>query len=77
MSADCLYSLDRIEGDVAVLVEDGGTAIEISVGELPPEPMEGKMYRLVDGRFVEDADAEEARRAAVRALQNKLRRRKK
>ena len=77
MPTDYLYSLDRIEGDVAVLVEDGGTSLEVLVGDLPPVPAEGKMYRQIDGRFVEDVDAEEARRAAVRALQNKLRRRRK
>ena len=77
MPADCLYSLDRIEGDIAVLVEDGGASLEVPVVDLPPVPAEGKMYRRIDGRFVEDSDAEETRRAAVRALQNKLRRRKK
>ena len=77
MPTKYLYSLDRIEGDVAVLVEDGGTSLEVLVGDLPPVPAEGKMYRQIDGRVVEDVDAEEARRAAVRALQNKLRRRKK
>ena len=77
MPTDCLYSLDRIEGDVAVLIEDGGTTIEVPVSDLPPVPEEGKMYRQIDGRFVEDTDAEEVRRAAVRALQDKLRRRKK
>ena len=77
MSADCLYSLDRIEGEVAVLVEDGGAIVEVLVSELPPIPAEGKMYREIDGRFVEDASAEESRRATVRALQDRLRRRKK
>ena len=76
MPTDFLYSLDRIEGDVAVLVEDGGALLEVSIGDLPPVPAEGKMYRKIDGRFVEDTDAEQARRAAVRALQHKLRRRK-
>lgn len=77
MPTDFLYSLDRIEGDVAVLVEDGGALLEVSIGDLPPVPAEGKMYRQIDGRFIEDTDAELARRAAVRALQDKLRRRKK
>lgn len=77
MPTDYLYSLDRIEGDVAVLVEDSGTSLEVPIGDLPPVPVEGKMYRQIDGRFVEDVGAEEARRAAVRALQNKLRRRRK
>lgn len=77
MPTEYLYSLDRIEGDVAVLIEDSGTSLEVPVGDLPPVPAEGKMYRQIDGRFVEDVDAEEARRAAVRALQNKLRRRRK
>lgn len=77
MSSACLYSLDRIEGDLAVLVEDGGTVIEVPVSVLPPVPAVGKMYRYVNGQYVEDTDAEQARRDAVRALQNKLRRRKK
>lgn len=77
MSADGLYSLDRIEGDSAVLVEDGGTTVVVPINTLPPVRAAGKMYRCVDGRYVEDADAEQARRDAVRTLQNRLRRRKK
>ena len=77
MSSALLYSLDRIEGDMAVLVEDGGATVVVSLSALPPEPTEGKMYRCIDGQYVEDTDAEQARRDAVRALQDKLRRRKK
>lgn len=77
MPTDCLYSLDRIEGVIAVLIEEDGTSLEIPVCDLPPVPSEGKMYRQIDGQFVEDTDAEQARRTAVRALQDKLRRRKK
>ena len=77
MSSTLLYSLDRIEGDLAVLVEDGGASVVVSIGALPPAPAEGKMYRCVNGQYVEDTDAEQARRASVRALQDKLRRRKK
>ena len=77
MSADGLYSLDRIEGDSAVLVEDGGTTVVVPINTLPPVPAAGKIYRYVNGQYVEDTDAEQARRDAVRALQDKLRRRKK
>ena len=70
-----LFSLDRIEGDVAVLIGEDNTSCTVSVSVLPSAEA-GKMYRKVGDVFVEDSDAEEARRARIQALQNRLRRRK-
>lgn len=76
MSVEVLFSLDRIEGNTAVLVGDDGTCLSVALDRLPPSPCAGKMYRRVGESFVEDADAEEARRSRIQALQNRLRRRK-
>ena len=70
-----LFSLDRIEGDVAVLVGDDNTDCTVPLSALPSAET-GKMYRKVGDVFVEDSDAEAARRARIQALQNRLRRRK-
>lgn len=70
-----LFSLDRMEGDRAVLIDDDGTVLTVPMRELP-SPETGKMYRKVGENFVEDPAAEQARRARIQALQNRLRRRK-
>lgn len=77
MAENLLFSLDRIDGNVAVLIDDdtGGESI-VPLSALPPSAEAGKMYRKVEECYVEDADAEQARRACVQALQNRLRRRK-
>lgn len=76
MSVEVLFSLDRIEGNTAVLVGDDGTCLSVALEQLPSVPCAGKMYRKAGETFVEDADAEEARRSRIQALQNRLRRRK-
>ena len=72
-----LFSLDRIEGDVAVLLSDTGECCTVPLSQLPAIPENGKMYRVVGDGFVEDPVAEEERRAEVRSLQNRLRRKNK
>ena len=75
MAENPLFSLDRIEGDVAVLIGDDDTSCTVPVSELTAAES-GKMYRKVGDAFVEDSDAEQARRARIQALQNRLRGRK-
>ena len=72
-----LYSLDRIEGELAVLIGDDGTSCTVPLQDLPSAAKEGKMYRKVEGVYVEDVDAELTRREQIRMLQNRLRCRKK
>ena len=77
MAEEQLFSLDRIEGDVAVLLSDNGERCAVPLSQLPATPESGKMYRAVGSGFVEDPDAEEARRAEIQSLQNRLRRKNK
>ena len=75
MTENPLFSLDRIEGDVAVLIGEDDTSCTVPLSVLSSAET-GKMYRKVGDTFVEDPDAEQARRARIQALQNRLRRRK-
>lgn len=72
MDKDCLFSVDRIEGEVAVLVADTGDIRVVPLTDLSAAQA-GETYRLVDGRFCKDADAEMARKEQVRLLQQRLR----
>lgn len=76
MAITPLFSLDRIERDFAVMIDDDGVSEVVAIVDLPPEACAGKMYRKIDGRYVEDGDAERVRRARIQVLQNRLRRRK-
>lgn len=40
------YTVDRIEGDVAVLVGDEGVALDVPVGTLPVTAREGVVLRV-------------------------------
>lgn len=71
-----LYSVDRIEGDVAVLVDEDGNSRDVPRAALPSGIRAGDMLREQNGMFVLDADAANARRARVLQLQNSLRRRR-
>lgn len=68
-----LYSLDRLEGAWAVLVDEEGESRNVPRTALPEDVAEGDMFREQDGAFVPDVAAAEARRAAILRLQQKLR----
>ena len=67
-----LYSLDRFEGDWAVLVDEDGESRDVPRTQLPPEAEEGDMLRERNGGFIPDEDATAARRAEILRLQEKL-----
>ena len=67
-----LYSLDRFEGDWAVLVDEDGESRDVLRTQLPPGAAEGDMLRERDGGFIPDEDATAARRAEILRLQEKL-----
>ncbi len=69
-----LYSLDRFEGDVAVLVGEDETTLSVPCGELPSAAKPGDMLRPIDGVYAIDTDATQARREQILRLQRKLRR---
>ena len=72
-----LWSVDRIEDDVAVLIDESGDSSVIALADLPAEVREGMMLRLVAGVYTVDRVAAEERKNAVLSLQEKLRRKKK
>lgn len=67
-----LYSLDRFEGNWAVLVDEDGESRDVPRTQLPQEAAEGDMLRERDGVFISDEDATAARRAEILRLQEKL-----
>ncbi len=69
-----LYSIDRFEGDVAVLIDEEKVAHNISRAQLPVDVKAGDMLRLENGQYIPDDDAARARREQILRLQNKLRR---
>ena len=73
MSSEILFSLDRIEDEVAVLVDDCGASQMVPLSDLPCGACEGNMYRMVGGQYVEVFAAAEERRERIRTLQKRLR----
>ena len=69
-----LYSVDRFEGDLAVLVDEDGNSRDVPRHRLPAGAKEGLE---ADGSFTPDEEAAARRRARVLALQNRLRRQEK
>lgn len=69
-----LYSIDRFEGDVAVLIDEEEAAHNIPRAQLPTDAKAGDMLRFEDGHYIPDDDAARSRREQILRLQNKLRR---
>lgn len=72
-----LFSLDRTEGDYAVLIDDECVCVTVPLKDLPAGACEGKMYRRIGETYVEDPETEQARRQRIQALQHRLRDRNK
>lgn len=70
-----LYSIDRLEGDLAVLCDEEENTRTVSRAALPCGAAAGDMLRESADGFVIDQAATAARREQVRALQERLRRR--
>lgn len=66
--------IDRFEGDIAVLETDIGM-VDVQRNILPEKASEGDVIAEVNGAYIIDNEATEARRAAVRAKYSRLRRR--
>ena len=69
------YSVDRFEEDQAVLCDDDENTRVVPRAALPQGTTEGDVLIETAEGFVPDATETEARRARVRALQERLRRR--
>ena len=70
-----LYSIDRFEGDVAVLIDEEGNRLDIPRTALPSQARSGDMLRHETEGFQLDTDAVAARRAEIAVLQKRLRHR--
>ena len=70
------YSVDRIEGEYAVLVGDNGPDRPVLLAELPEGVKAGSILRLEAGVYSLDATEEQQRRRQILSLQDKLRRKK-
>lgn len=69
-----LYSIDRFENDIAVLIDEEEVAHNVPLTLLPADAKAGAMLRFEDGQYRLDVDAVQARREQILRLQNKLRR---
>ncbi len=69
-----LYSIDRFEGDIAVLIDEEKVAHTVPRAQLPADAKAGEMLRLENGQYIPDDDAARARREQILRLQQKLRR---
>lgn len=69
-----LYSVDRFEGDLAVLVDDDGNSHTVERHLLPAMVEEGTLLRQEGEGYVADRTETATRRAHVLALQKRLRR---
>lgn len=71
-----LYSVDRMEQGIAVLVGEDGAGVDVPLAALPRGIKSGDMVRLCEGEYVLDNDAAAARRRQILDLQNRLRNKK-
>ncbi len=69
---DELLSVDRFEGETAVLEDEDGECRPVPRALLSPQAREGDLVRLIDGIYCPDAAATAARREEIRALEQRL-----
>ena len=72
MCAEVLYSVDRIEGDKAVLMAEDGAVCVVPLTDLP-NAKAGTLYRKEGDCFVRDTVAEMAKRERIRVTQQRVR----
>lgn len=70
------YSVDRIESDQAILVDEEGYSHPVPLLDLPTDIKAGDMLRWKDNGYHMDERTTQERRSYVLSLQEKLRRRK-
>lgn len=67
-----IYSIDRIEGEKAVLIADDGTQRIIQVNELPKEAKETDCLYYRNGCYLIDEEETKWRKQKIEELQNRL-----
>ena len=76
MRSESTYSVDRIESDLAILVDEEENSYPVPLLELPTDIKVGDMLRWQDDCYCLDERMTQERRSYVLSLQEKLRRRK-
>lgn len=66
------FSIDRISGDVAVLLDEAAKPLEIPVSMLPEEAKEGEMVLYKGGVFFAAPDKTAERRAQMAKVLEQL-----
>ena len=74
MEQKILYSIDRFENDMAVLVDEEGDSLCVAVSQLPASVRSGDVLVRQKDTYRYDPDETEMRRTHIRSLQEKLRR---
>ncbi len=69
------YSIDRFEGELAVLIDEQQGTHDVLRSLLPEGAKAGDMLHFDNGHYTIDDAAARARREQILRLQNKLRRR--
>ncbi len=68
-----LFSVDRLEGEFAILEREDGSSFPLPLSQLPAGVRGGSMLRrTTDGGYALDDKAQEQRRAELFALQNDI-----
>ncbi len=67
-----IYSVDRFEGNIAVLEDDNRHTIDVARSLLPCEIKVGDCIRLKNGKYEKDADETALRRKRTERLMKQL-----
>lgn len=76
MDENRTYSVDRLEGEKVILVDDDGHSHTILTSDLPEQVRMGDVVLWQNGAYYLDREETERRRSYVISLHDKLRRRK-
>ena len=67
------YAVDRLEGELAVLVDDEENTSTVERALLPEGVVQGDVLRLEEGRYQRDGEETARRRERIRRLEQLLR----
>ncbi len=67
-----IYSIDRFEGDFAILIDDNGEKTEINKESLPLYVKEGDLLSFENGEFIFEKDETKRRRENTVSKFNRL-----
>lgn len=66
------YSVDRIEGDIVVMIGDDGKIVKVTLSTLKIDVKEGDCLLLIDGGYRLDIEETRKRRSDIATFQDEL-----